>query len=220
MSFVPNPKPLNEQTPREIDEQLAHWDGVMRSARYAQSSARDHLAYLLANLRGPWQERDVESAQDRIVKAHARVAEIAATIAVFDAEFVRRGGWKRYFIVMKGHIHRERQCPSCTYKTSFGWLPDLSDCDETEMVKVHGDLACAICFPQVLSHPAYIASAALRKAQEEAEAAQLCPASGKPSGSWGNGYKKCPDCGTGQRTTKNGKFRKHSKPQPKETTRS
>lgn len=211
-TFQPNPKSIVEQTPREIDEQLAHWHGVLSEAAYSLKSAEARYERVAATST----PEQLRPAAEALAKARARIEEIRATIKPFDAEFVRRGGWKRYFLVTKGHVHRERNCHTCRWNTVYGWLPELSDCDETEMVKVHGDLACAECFPQVLKHPAFIASAKLRKAREDALRDAQCDMSGRSVGKLPrtpNGRRaKCSGCGAIVPITKYGCFRQHNPP--------
>jgi hypothetical protein len=213
--FTPNPKPVTAQTPREIDEQLAHWYGLLSEAGYTLKSAQNRY------------DREAPTATpnrlqpfaDALARARARVEELHATIKPFNEEFTRRGGWKRYFLVTKGHVHRERNCHTCNHRTVFGWLPELSDCDETKMVEVYGDQACAECFPGVLNHPAFLAGAKLRKAHEDALKAAQCPTSAQPVGKANrtpNGRRaRCPRCNSIVPITKYGLFRQHNPPPPR-----
>lgn len=207
-TFTPLKKALRKQTPREIDMQLAQLHEMMAKhlvdyqwleaavARAKSDAAREHAE------------------KERLASFNIRV-ELLGHMSVFNREFDRRGGWKRYFRTLgrDGHVHRERDCSTCRPKTYFGWMPELSDCDETVMVTEHGDAACAVCFPDVVTHPAYIAGAALRKAHEDALRAAQCPMSAQeverryltPNGR----YAECPSCGKRVPLTKYRKFRQH-----------
>lgn len=63
--------------------------------------------------------------------------------------WAENGRWNRYFIVKNnnGHVHRGMNCTTCYLTTQYGWLIELADCDEAEMVAEYGELACTVCFP-------------------------------------------------------------------------
>ncbi|BDZ52330.1 hypothetical protein GCM10025867_51380 (plasmid) [Frondihabitans sucicola] len=150
-------KPLTEQTPAEIDRQL--------SAIYVK---RTVLGSLIAN-----EGRRIEIAEDSIAADEIagrterigadldRIAGFRATLAdlelqravlgideePLEAEFTRRGGWTRAFIVNGGHVHSSRSCTSCFPTTRFTWLTNLSDRPEAEIVQGAGERACTICYP-------------------------------------------------------------------------
>lgn len=214
-----NTKPLTEQTPREIDTALSAIHEKFFAARLSAQNAKLALERALARAArqsSPWNTADVEEGQKWVKSAEAKRDALNAEMRPFDEEFRRRGGWNRYYLVQGGHVHREMSCSTCYPSTQFGWLPNLSDCDENAMVEEHGDNACAICFPAVLNHPAFLRAAKLRIAQEAAEAAKLCPASGTHSKSGGfHRYVKCPECGRPTPVTRNGKYRKHTRPEKK-----
>jgi hypothetical protein len=88
-------------------------------------------------------------ASEYLAEAQAEVAELDAAAAPYEAEFVARGGWRRYFVVnsSNGHVHRERNCSTYYATTTFGWIPELSGCDESAMVAEYGEMACTVCFP-------------------------------------------------------------------------
>jgi len=207
-------KPLTEQTPCEIDTQLAaiyerFFRTRMRESQYEQRvmDARDGRKLYGQSL------EEIEAAW---AKVRAERKAIQDEMTPFENEFARRGGWRRYYLVPGGHVHRERSCSTCHWNTQFGWLVNLADCDESAMVQAHGDAACAVCFPEVQTHPDFLRAKALREAREAAEAATLCPNSGKFSGQCRR-YAECPGCQLVVSVTKNGLFRKHTSPAPKTT---
>lgn len=214
MKFEPNPKPITEQTPGEIDTQIAYWYGEMNAAVYELNSAKHRHDTARRD-----QPERLKALVESLARAQARAEAISAEQKPFQDEFSRRGGWKRYYHVPKGHVHREMSCSTCTWRTVFEWLPDLSACDETVMVEKYGDYACAVCFPGVVNHPAFIAGAAARKAHEELKRASQCPASAKPAPIGGrspNGRRgRCLDCNAIVPITKYGLFRQHNPPPAK-----
>lgn len=207
-----NPKRPADQTPCEIDTQLAHWWSEGSLATQYRKSAEERLK----RERERGLEFQIKNATEELAKWEARCRVILAAQYPLQAEFQCRGGWKRYYLVPKGHVHRETSCHTCTYKTLFNWLPELSACDETVMVEKYGDLACAECFPQVLTHPAFIASAAARKADEERKRSAQCPSSAQPVGNTNrtpNGRRaRCPSCNCIVPITRYGLFRQHNPP--------
>lgn len=202
-------KPLTEQTPREIDTQLAKLYEKFFQARMRRDSAETRVRE--AHAGRPLYGRTVEEIEESFRQAEAAMKAIAAEMVPFEREFTRRGGWKRYYLVPGGHVHRERNCSTCHWNTRFGWLVELADCDENAMVKEHGDGACAVCFPEVQTHPDFLRAKALREAREAAEAQRLCPA----SGTYVSGqlrYVKCQQCGVAVHRSPRGKLRKHNPP--------
>lgn len=204
------PKPLTEQTPREIDEQLAKLYQREFDTKVRQSEAAKRVddARIGRRLYG----QTFEELEERLRQIGAALEAIQAEMAPFEREFARRGGWRRYYLVPGGHVHRERTCSTCHgWRTPFRWLVDLADCDESAMVKEHGDLACAVCFPEVQQHPDFLRAKALREAREAAEAKTLCPASGTYVSGMRR-YVKCPQCGVAVCRSSRGKVRKHNPP--------
>jgi hypothetical protein len=134
-------------------------------------------------------------------------------LAPLRAEYARRP-WLRYFLVPGGHVHRGMSCSTCYPTTHYGWLPELSGCDEAAMVEVYGTAACTICFPDAPTLPGWLAAEKRNAAEAAAKAAKTCPGSGRPAVG-GRRYQSCPECQTAQFVTANGygKFRKHNRPE-------
>lgn len=155
-------------------------------------------------------------------KYRAELAELAEFAAPYEAEFKRRGGWLRYFLVTNGngHVHRGMDCSTCFATTEFAWLIDLADCDEDKMVEEYGEMACTVCFPDAPVHPAWAQSVAEREAAEAKKAASRCAGSGTivSQGDDVDGsmrlyrpWARCPVCGEGVSVTSTYKFRSHKK---------
>lgn len=146
-------KPLAEQTPIEIDTQLADiYKRQAKPAQYLASSMR-HLAYLKKNLAArpeqkSWQHQ-IDQENERIEKYSGQLADLRAEAKPFDDEYSRRP-WTRAFITVGGstpHVHNTMYCRSTFDTTRWQWLPQFSGHDEAEIVDEAGDRACTWCFP-------------------------------------------------------------------------
>lgn len=132
-------------TPVEIDtvlfDRITRRDqAVARAAQYRSIGERD-----------AYSRRYLEDAE----RYEAEAKALAAEIAPLNAEFVRRGGWLRYFLVLNsnGHVHRGMDCNTCFDTTQYTWVTDLSDCNEDAAVKEFGELMCTVCFPLAPTNP-------------------------------------------------------------------
>lgn len=134
----------------------------------------------------PWDVRDAEKAVEKYEEAVAARQAADALMDPFRAEWDRRGGWTRAFIVAGGHVHSSRNCSTCNREgkpTAFGWLPMLSGHDEAEIVEKAGARACTTCYPtapvdslgrpSVLFHADEVAAEKARAEREQAKADRL-----------------------------------------------
>jgi hypothetical protein len=164
---------LAQQTPAEIDTVLGQlWDRE-QTLRFRLRSTRDYLKREQVRSPGGRLAADYEG---QVAKLEADVADVRAQAEPLEAEFSRRGGWLRYFLVPgdSGHVHRGTYCQTCFPTTQFAWLPELSDCDEDAMIVEFGEKACTVCFPGAPTNPAYHGPGrrdAAAKAEREAEKA-------------------------------------------------
>jgi hypothetical protein len=124
----------------------------------------------------------------------ADYARAEAEATPLNAEFVRRGGWSRFFVVQAngGHVHSSMECQTCNRsgsRTLFGWNPQLSGLSEAEAVAELGPRLCTVCFP---SAPVEWTVGTPRT--------DRCPGSGQPAVAdsvqrYGrNRYGRCPVC--------------------------
>lgn len=103
------------------------------------------------------------------------ISEASAQTNACDAEYNKRGGWTRYWIVtnVNGHIHTTLSCSTCFPTTQYAWLPDLAGSTNSEVVELAGESACTICFPDApvdtRNRPSRIEEPARRQAREERE---------------------------------------------------
>lgn len=102
------------------------------------------------------------------------------TFGRLEAEYQRRGGWPRAFLVnnQNGHVHKDRRCSTCKPTTQYKWMTDYSGKTEAEIVEAAGERACTVCYPtapvSVLSRPTTMFTdeeiAAQQRAEERATA--------------------------------------------------
>lgn len=132
-------------TPSEIDERLAQLgiehahaeDTVVRLTLRAKKLTDDRMPTYAVEL------------QPRIEQARRTVAECEEAMRPLNAEYDRRDGWTRAWLVLNtsGHVHRTMDCRTCFPSTQFAWLTNLSGHDETEIVELAGKAACTECYP-------------------------------------------------------------------------
>lgn len=169
---------MQDQSPREIDEQLAEAEYAWMGIELTASRLRKSLASIEAGEARAYTVSRKEDYERELAEAEALQAPHRAIIDAANDEFSRRGGWRRYFLVVNsnGHVHRERSCSTCFWSTQYAWLPALSGCDEAEMVAEYGSDACSVCFPNAPALPGFSSSRtsrekAARKAEREAKRA-------------------------------------------------
>lgn len=164
---------IRTQTPVEIDTELSRiWE--------AEDRLRHHFAHSFKVL----DEWDVSARRnhfrgdkqhyiDQVAKLEAKIAVCRAEAEPFEAEFARRGGWRRFFLVtnQNGHIHTSMNCTTCFHDTQYAWLPGYSAMTDEEIVGLEAYRCCTVCMP-VAPAEQKAARAAHTKAQREAKAAE------------------------------------------------
>lgn len=162
-------------TPTEIDTVLADLWRQTAAAQASLASLRTARAFVRHQAADDYRTAAIDAAEQR-------VADLRAEAAPYEAEY-RRRPWRRYFLVLNsnGHVHRGMDCGTCYPTTEYGWLPELSGCDEAAMVDEFGEKACTVCFPDAPALPAFhgpgrrdaeaVAARAAAKAQRAADKA-------------------------------------------------
>ena len=229
-------KPLTEMTPAEIDGKLA----TIHEKEYSLNMRVGHEKTAITEISDPmsrrgkhsrdsvtgelysWEAKFLEECRERLAKAETEREKLVEKAAPYKAEFERRGGWRRYFLVTSsdGHIHRGMHCATCYPSTTYGWLPELSGCVEEEMVAKYGMKACTVCFPEAPTMPGWAKAEKEAAAEAEKKAGTHCSYKTAVPGSvdWKMYYKRghCPECGARSvAVTKHGDLRKHKRPTPK-----
>jgi hypothetical protein len=182
-------KSLSEMTPVEVDTELFR---IYNLAMTVESRIAGEVKFIERMTKraekaplSAWDQRNYEEAKARLVGYQEQRRAYIAEKAPFDVEFIKRGGWLRYYRVTNGngHVHREMECRTCFPTTAFAWEVELADCDEAAMVTEFGEKACTVCFPDAPALPSFNgpgrrnreaqdARAAERQAKAEAKAAK------------------------------------------------
>jgi hypothetical protein len=188
---------LSTWSPQQVDTVIGEisdraW-AVYMDYMDAASSAKQYRLYADPTYRH-YREGDAARYAETAAKYEAKAEAlreqeraILAEAVPFEAEY-RRRPWTRAWIVVSsdGHVHNTRDCPTCnkvyqkrdgTYSdpTRFGWLPQVSGLDESEIVDLAGEAACSWCYPTApvgtLSQPNLLDTAerAAAKAARQAE---------------------------------------------------
>ncbi|MEV6444731.1 hypothetical protein [Amycolatopsis sp. NPDC051716] len=132
-------------TPSDIDVELARLDIENGKAESTLRGLRKRHRSLLEDGMTEY----AAELEPRIEQARQTIAECETAARPLEAEFERRGGWTRAWLVLNtgGHVHRTPQCRTCFATTQFAWLTQLSGHDETEIVDLAGKAACTECYP-------------------------------------------------------------------------
>lgn len=226
---------LVKMTPAEIDGELAkiHEERMRVNTRLVgyrklieetedPTSRRGKRAHGVGGEMLPHEARFLAEVKESVKAGMEKLAELDAAAEPFKAEFTRRGGWRRYFLVVSsdGHIHRGMNCETCYPRTAYAWLPALSGCVEEEMVEKYGMKACTVCFPAAPTMPGWMKAEKEAAAEVEKKAGTHCaykaPERGTVNYRLAHPRGTCPECGAkGVAVTRLGALRKHKRPTPK-----
>lgn len=199
---------LETRTPVEIDTEIAHiheraFPLMVERAEAWRSVGRFRKA--------GWKVERYSYLMERIDRLTPQIDAILAETAPFDAEFERRGQWRRFYLCNSdgGHVHY-RHCESLRPSTRIAWLPELSGGTEETMVAQFGPMACTKCFPSAPLMPGYADRAAEQAAALAAKHATRCAGSGQSvQVNYGARYSRCPVCGVATGVSAYGKLRPH-----------
>lgn len=137
--------PLAEQSPVEIDTQLAEINQQAARPTMWRSSA---LRVLEAE-EGEYDSWSIQRAEERLQQAEEQIEALRLKAKPFHDEFDRRDGWTRFYHVTNanGHVHNSTHCTSCFFDTQYAWRTDLSGLTEAEVVEREAYQACSVCMP-------------------------------------------------------------------------
>lgn len=160
---------LTKQTPSEIDTKLAELHERKSKVQHWLASDLRTLERMQAQFEKTGFAPQLRDYQESVEKHEIELAEIENEAFPLHAEFTRRGGWSRFFLVtnQNGHIHTSMQCQTCFHDTQFGWLPQYSGMDMEEIVAAEDYRCCTVCLPIA---PAEQKAAAQRRTREQREA--------------------------------------------------
>ena len=166
---------VTTSTPAQIDTEIARLSGVIAGAETVFENglatiARIDAAQATYERDYPWnsQEKRAEAVA-AVSKADAAAHQARTEMAPLVDEFVARGGWTRFYLVVSagGHVHPTRGCTTCFPTTKYAWLTDYSGMTHEALVEEAGAMACTVCFPDA---PVEVLNRATRIKYESAEA--------------------------------------------------
>jgi hypothetical protein len=167
-------------TPAEIDTEIARIEVQAADAYTRLKFTRQDIAqYDKAQSEGrSYFGRSIEILNDRRDQALADMAAAREARLPLDTEYIKRGGWTRYFVVdnNNGHLHTSTGCQNTYATTSWVWMTGMSGMTRAEAVEQGGSLTCLSCFPDFREEiesgrePRF-ETPRMRKTREEREAA-------------------------------------------------
>lgn len=145
-------------TPAQIDAALGEVESQTDLVVAGIQDAQAKIVLAEAYARTPTASGNRARVQEAAARAQARLPELEeerstlrARADWLNAEFVRRGGWTRYYLVDShdGHIHRDRAPWRCSRQvtTRYWWLTEESGRRAEDVVAEAKAQACTICFP-------------------------------------------------------------------------
>lgn len=99
--------------------------------------------------------------EEEIEKSKNEISELSKEVEPYEKRYSEQQ-WDRAFLVTNknGHVHKSMHCSTCTPTTEFEWKTELSGKSEEEIVKLAGERACTVCYPDapvsVTSNPTKI----------------------------------------------------------------
>ena len=213
---------IRKRTPAEIDHELADVEYELATLYLRLASQRktvksfeeraarqgEQTALLMYSGKDPRETLRQLTAETIEARKPLDVVRDAAA-----AEFKRRGGWSRYWLVCNtgGHVHKSRNCSSCYPTTEFAWLPGASGQDSAGLIELFGSTVCSVCFPEA---PLDAIKAREKAAKREADkAAGYCEGQGRfvpgAKTTINSPVGNCPVCGYAVSVTRLGNARKH-----------
>ncbi|MGW9069241.1 hypothetical protein ACWGQT_07325 [Streptomyces yangpuensis] len=178
------PETLASMTPVQVDELFAalyeeyarlnrltdsSWDGLYRAVGEKKVSRYNEMTWPYGRDELETKARKiledgtgVDLYRDTVTQALARLDGFGEETRALNqgprktllAEWERRDGWSRFFLVQDGHIHKGgpsgwgSDCHTLRYNTVLYWRPELSGSTEQEAVDALGPTMCTVCFPK------------------------------------------------------------------------
>jgi len=145
---------ITTATPAEIDTEIAR---IQAALSRAYQTAEDATATIerIDSVQDSYERRfEWNSPTKRLAALAAKVAAkeqieaLLAESAPLTAEYVRRGGWSRFYFVTNtgGHVHRSMDCTTCFPTTQYAWLTQYSGSTDDQIVADAKSQACTVCF--------------------------------------------------------------------------
>lgn len=170
-------------SPAEIDGQIALVNGKLDGLYRIIARCTSDLSRGLS--------ADIDEDERRIEDCRGRIQVLDPFFTALAAEYDRRGGWTRLYVVdnNNGHAHRTTACSTTYATTDFYWFPEHSGKTDEEIVALTGAQTCLVCFgsqreaiesgrPSKIETPNQAKSRAEREAQAAVTAAKKAKAAG------------------------------------------
>lgn len=162
---------LSTATPVEIDTEFARLQNEQSDIERSEVAFKRIIEDPYAT------EAEVDEAQRRLLVTNESWRKLADEIVSLNAEYIRRGGWNRYYMVdnTNGHLHTTTACRNTYRTTQWYWMVELSGQERWDAVQAAGSLACLTCFSEYrefieLARPGTIETPNQRKTREQREA--------------------------------------------------
>jgi hypothetical protein len=152
---------ITTASPAEIDAKIAELNEEL--GRLQHTITQNHKLIKRASSAANYRQDLIDKANAAIRDAGLIAETVVAERSLFDTEFIRRGGWTRYFLVDAnygyGHVHYDTSSQRCsrTHTTRHYWLTSESGKTAEEVIEQAGSAICTLCFPNapvdVVSRP-------------------------------------------------------------------
>lgn len=147
---------ISTTTPAEIDYHLSRLEAESYQLDHGLVSLHRELgqAEEIAQGYGPRygvrRPRPVAEIVELIQNVEQRQSEIRHHFVSLNAEYTRRGGWRRYYLVEDGHLHYDVSGSRCSrvHSTTHYWMTEFSGQEPAEVIARAGERVCTTCFPE------------------------------------------------------------------------
>lgn len=170
------PAPIFEDvaaaTPVQIDEQLARLGGEAASLEAAIANCQRKIARLheMSPAERSFYAGTNEAEQNALIEqAEVRLTEIRFHFVSLNAEYMRRGGWRRYYLVEDGHLHYDVSGSRCSrvHSTTHYWMTEFSGQEPAKVIAQAGERVCTTCFPEAPVAPRPAAARFMTRTEAE-----------------------------------------------------
>lgn len=146
---------ITTATPAEVDGKLSQTLHRINQLMAAVTVLEVWLADTRPQRALTGAERD--KAQTAIADHQRNIDRLAAEAKPLHAEYTRRGGWTRYYLVEDGHLHCDAAAWRCSRipSTVHYWMTEHSGQGVPQMIELAGERMCTNCFPGAPAEPRF-----------------------------------------------------------------
>lgn len=142
---------LTTATPAEIDAELAKIYTEIAAQETTIERARQGLRRVDDNPRYSYDDLYPARLRTSIELAELAIARRREEANPLEREYMRRGGWTRYYLVdaNNGHVHYDVSNRRCSRRPSTRhlWLTTESGKIAEQVIEIAGEGTCTVCFP-------------------------------------------------------------------------